>query len=362
MRMAAMSAMAILVAAGPVAAAPGDVTASFPSPGYYPSGLAWDGESLWVANERTGYDGPDFPNKDHLGKVAPDGTVLATFLTPYKYFHGLAWDGEWIWGDEMYDAVRKVDPTSGAVVSSFSSVGTAYGLTYDPRSQSLFQADRDTNAIHEFDRNGTQLGSLFPDEPAGGHDLAWDGCYLWQTNTSTDRVYRIHPLTGTVLDSIPAPAGAGEGLTFDGTDLWLSDTGTDRLYRIEPITSHPVGLEVETDSDGVPDRCDNCAAKANGDQADMDGDGIGDVCDDLENGGTDPTDPGDPEEDPSDPGDPAADPSVPGASSDEVGGCACSLAAGAQGTPRASLVLALALAIGAAVTRRRACRLGETAR
>jgi len=37
----------------------------------------------------------------------------------------------------------------------------------------------------------------------------------------------------------------------------------------------------DSDSDGVADGCDNCVAKANGNQSDVDADEIGDVCDDL---------------------------------------------------------------------------------
>jgi hypothetical protein len=42
-----------------------------------------------------------------------------------------------------------------------------------------------------------------------------------------------------------------------------------------------VGLEPDTDQDGIPDVADNCPDLANPDQADGDDDGIGDACDDF---------------------------------------------------------------------------------
>src|SRR5262245_17459910 len=115
-------------------AAPGDVLQSFPSPGPYPTGLAWDGTSLWVANLRTAYDGSGFPNLEFLARVDPaTGQTLAMFPTAFKYFHGLAWDGADLWGDEGYDSIHRVSTASGSVMSTFDSQGgSAYGLTYDP--------------------------------------------------------------------------------------------------------------------------------------------------------------------------------------------------------------------------------------
>ena len=42
--------------------------------------------------------------------------------------------------------------------------------------------------------------------------------------------------------------------------------------------------QIDTDKDGLGDKCDNCVAVHNPDQTDTDGDGDGDACDDDQDG------------------------------------------------------------------------------
>lgn len=71
---------------------------SFPSPGPTPSGMTYDGENLWVADEKEGA----------IYKITTtDGTILETYKSPIRYPSGLAWDGQgglWVVGME---AVRR---------------------------------------------------------------------------------------------------------------------------------------------------------------------------------------------------------------------------------------------------------------
>ena len=45
------------------------------------------------------------------------------------------------------------------------------------------------------------------------------------------------------------------------------------------FTAGPCFDPIDTDGDGIGDRCDNCPLVANAGQSDMDRDGVGDLCD-----------------------------------------------------------------------------------
>src|SRR5207244_4469130 len=64
------------------------------------------------------------------------------------------------------------------------------------------------------------------------------------------------------------------GNIFDGTPDVLTSLGIE-----VPSVLVTNGLQVDTDSDGVPDSTDNCPNVPNATQADRDHDGIGDACD-----------------------------------------------------------------------------------
>lgn len=81
----------------------------------------------------------------------------------------------------------------------------------------------------------TFLDSL--NAPGGGPvGLTWNGRFLWNTDFTTGRIYRIDPTTGEHDIELACP-GNLSGLTWNGRDLWqsLHDGGT--LRRINPETN-----------------------------------------------------------------------------------------------------------------------------
>lgn len=61
---------------------------SFPSPGPAPSGMTFDGNDLWVADEKEG----------NIYKISTaDGTILKIYQSPIRFPSGLAWDGRGLW-------------------------------------------------------------------------------------------------------------------------------------------------------------------------------------------------------------------------------------------------------------------------
>jgi hypothetical protein len=61
------------------------VILSFPTPGPSPQGLAWDGKSIWIADDETGT----------IYNIDPEsGQTITSLVISEGYINGLAWDGE----------------------------------------------------------------------------------------------------------------------------------------------------------------------------------------------------------------------------------------------------------------------------
>lgn len=63
--------------------------------------------------------------------------------------------------------------------------------------------------------------------------LAWDGHYLWHSDASTDRLYRIDPATGKVLAEIPCPEVRTD-LAYDGKNLWQIAGSPKKILILDP--------------------------------------------------------------------------------------------------------------------------------
>lgn len=159
----------------------GEMQSSFSTSGYSPTGLTWDGTSLWNIDY----------SSDRICRIDPEtGIELQSFSSPGSQPAGLAWDGTHLWcSDNNSDKIYKVD-TTGTVLNSFDVTSTPRGLEFF---------------------NG----------------------YLWYVDSVLRKIYKINPNSGAVVDSIEAPSGANRGLAFDGKYLWCTDCGVDEMYKID---------------------------------------------------------------------------------------------------------------------------------
>lgn len=201
----------------------GDVIKAFPTPGTCPTGLAWDGKYLWVADLKT----------DTLYAINPDnGKVAKSLSAPTFRPLGLAFDGEALWcvdGEE--ERLYRIRPEDGLVTRTFESPAEKpTGLAWD--GQYLWLASRSANEIHQISpEDGTTIVS-FKAPARYPQGLAWDGKYLWAADRISNRIYMISPQKGEVINMFDAPAPYADGLAWDGKNLWNADFQSDSLYCI----------------------------------------------------------------------------------------------------------------------------------
>jgi len=164
----------------------GSAQKTFKTPATHPTGMAFDGKSIWLADRET----------YQIYKIDPqDGKVIGTIKSPGFEPRGLAWDGKLLWC---------VDSGEGWIYGINVQTGIAEKI---------------------LESNST--------DPVG---LAFDGEFLWMVDNKEKKLLKINRIDGMMHDNIPAPSGNSKGMSFDGKYLWVADNGDDMLYRVEPNT------------------------------------------------------------------------------------------------------------------------------
>lgn len=170
--------------------APGDIARKTPLAFHHPTGVTWDGTSLWVADRKS----------DRFYRIDTEtGAVRDSIESPGYFPAGLAWDGTLLWSTDPVD--QKIYATD---VSSKRTV-----RTLDAPSSSVM-------------------------------GIAAEGGFLWICDNGEDRISKIDPSDGTTIVSFRSPAGDPRGLVFGGGYLWCSDRVKDQIYMIDPRNGHVV--------------------------------------------------------------------------------------------------------------------------
>ncbi len=133
------------------------------------SGLAWDGEHLWITSE----------GAEKIVAVDPEsGAITREIPFPIAATGGSAWDGTSLW--QLAYAERKIyqiDRDSGTIRGSIKAPGQGIcsGMTFD--GSHFWLANPDEKKLFRIDREGAVV-AVYPGlyETTG---LAWDGRHLW---------------------------------------------------------------------------------------------------------------------------------------------------------------------------------------
>jgi transglutaminase-like putative cysteine protease len=202
---------------------PGDVTVDIASPGCCPTGMAWDGKVMWVADRKSNL----------IFQVDPfTGTVVRELPTPGLHPAGIAINGVHMWiADSDRDMLFRMDSTTGIVDRAVRlSVKAPRGMVHDGRN--LFLADARDNRIYLLDPDDATIVRSFPAPGKSITGLAWDGKHLWAADRGLDEIHRIDPEHGEVLGVMKSPGPHPYGLAWDGRTLWCADYQNRRIQRI----------------------------------------------------------------------------------------------------------------------------------
>ncbi len=217
-------AVIILILAANIFAATGDVLKQYATPGSCPTGLAYDGKYLWLADRKS----------DSLYQIKPeDGSVVQALEAPGYQIEGLACEGKYIWALDIEEkSILKFDPKTGINEKIIPvPCDEPQGLVWDGKY--LWIGDMAKDKLYQIStEDGTTIREI--SSPSGNpNGLAYDGKYLWVSDRFDDMIYMVVPENGNVVLAFPSPSKYPRGLAYDGSSLWNVDYQSDSLYQLK---------------------------------------------------------------------------------------------------------------------------------
>ena len=197
--------------------------------GSTPSGVAFDGANIWVANQVD----------DTVTKLrASDGTMLGTFAVasdPYA----AAFDGANIWvANVSSNTVIKLRASDGEVRGTFAVGSAPEGVAFD--GANIWVANADDNTVTKLRASdGAALGAFnVGTHPVG---VAFDGSNVWVANEFSKNVTKLRVSDGKVLGTFTVGMNP-ISVAFDGANIWVANLGGSDVTKLRATDGELLGL------------------------------------------------------------------------------------------------------------------------
>jgi DNA-binding beta-propeller fold protein YncE len=173
--------------------------------------------------------------------------------------HGVAVDeatGDVFTGDGTWDSVRRVDPTTGAILATAHLPGAVDAIAYDPALHRIYADEDSANRIFVIDA-GTMRMVGTAVTPGDDHEyLAVDPAThaLYQNIPDLNEIVVVDPNTLRVARVIKTPELVSDHpLMLDAADHWLIVGGTNGVISVYATGGAKIS---QTDMPAGADQCD----------------------------------------------------------------------------------------------------------
>lgn len=230
---------------------------AFKSPGPHPNGLQATPEGLWVIDQSEGA---------RASLVTWDsGKVIREFDTESDRPSGITFDGTSLWLGSTYSReIVQVDANTGKTISRHFTpgAGVIYKMKDDPAGRSSPLAKpalkpavapppppKTPASVGGF-QAGDTLGSKAPG--TGAHGQEWRDGFLWIAVPPSREVYQIDPKSWTIQRKWPTAANRPHGIGWEGRYLWVTDSNLNAFFKHDPETGQMLERIQLADSDPLP--------------------------------------------------------------------------------------------------------------
>lgn len=204
------------------------VVADFPT-GQSPSAIAFDGENIWVANA----------DSDDLTKFNKDGSRKRTLPSGGQRPVALAFDGEFMWVvNEGDDTVVKYDVRSETISDTIPAGNSPSAIAFDGELMwVLISGSRNVMRINA--KTGAEVDKLGAGD--GQSSLAFDGTNMWVADESDNSVTKVRASDGEVLGSFGLGGARPVAIAFDGRDIWVVNRNSDTVTKLRSSDGSVIG-------------------------------------------------------------------------------------------------------------------------
>jgi len=204
-----------------------------------PHDMAFDGASIWIANEG---------GNTVTRLQANDGKLLGTYAAGTQP-HGVAFDGANVWVTNMgSNKVTKVRASDGVTLGAYNVGSGPRGVAFD--GTDIWVANFGSSAGTTVTRLRASTGALVATYTVGSapDHIAFDGTNIWVTLRYENKVAKVRPSDGVVLGKYSVGTGPEE-LCFDGANIWVANIGSSNVTKLRAsdgtlLGTYAIGSEV----------------------------------------------------------------------------------------------------------------------
>lgn len=204
------------------------------------SPFCMDGRDVWICDPNLGFRAIlryDYPSFRQLQSV-----TAATLGFGTSGPDSVAYDGTNLYvGSIGASKVTRLTPSTGAVVNTFTFTAVRF-LIYDGEKMWGLA----NTSISRIDNPVTPTLTTITGF-SQAQQAAFDGRYLWVTDSGNRTVKRIdpYPATPVVVNTYSLTGGGLPiSITFDGNSVWISDATLKVIYRIHTRTGYFESIDV----------------------------------------------------------------------------------------------------------------------
>jgi len=217
-------------AVGVISSATGKISGQVPvGAGATPNHIALGEGAVWVTNA----------DNHTVSRIDPLKRVVVQTITVGSSPSGITTGNGAVWVANSLDGtVSRIDPTTNMVVQPIRVGNGPVGIVYAAGSVWVANTGDDTitmiNAV-----SGTPTKKL----PIAATELAFGDGTLWASERSANRVARIDPATGSLVQTIQVGNGP-TGLAFGSGAAWVANSLDGTVSRIDPATNIATAVAV----------------------------------------------------------------------------------------------------------------------